>query len=309
MVELSVVIPFRNAASTLPHCLDALRRQTLLANRFEVIAVDNNSTDESAAIVRRYPEVQLLAEAEPGAYAARNRGVESAQGAILAFTDPDCVPDADWLATISREMAREGTAILLGGYMLPRHSRVLELLMCYENTKDAFVFSTDIPELYYGHTNNMAVRRDVFDRFGPFVQRLRGADTIFVRRVVSALPCSTVRYCPTAVVDHLELRDARTYFHKMTLYGESRESYRHVSWTRPLTLRERIAVFRRARGDPALSLPHTVLLFALLGFGLVAWRVGRARAQWRRLSRAGVTESVPASPRTDASLGASSPPP
>ena len=306
MIELSVIIPFRNAATTLPQCLDALRAQELRADRFEVIAIDNNSTDASAELVRRYPEVQLLAESAPGAYAARNRGVAAARGRILVFTDPDCVADPRWLATIEREMAASDTAILLGGYVLPRHSRVLELLICYENTKDAYVFSTDDPRLYYGHTNNMAVRRDVFERFGPFVQRLRGADTIFVRRVVGALPCSTVRYCPTAVVDHLELRHARTYFGKMTLYGESRESYREVSWTRPLTLRERIVVFRRARATHRLSPARTAQLCALLMVGLVAWRIGRTRAQWRRLRRErSESESVPT--RTAASPDPSSP--
>ena len=286
MIDLSVVIPFRNAAATLPRCLDALRLQDLPRDRFEVIAVDNNSTDGSADIVRRYPEVRLLHEPAQGAYAARNRGVAQATGDILVFTDPDCVPTIAWLATVAREMRSAETAVLLGGYVLPRHSEALRLLVCYENTKDAFVFGTAIPELYYGHTNNMAVRRDVFDRFGPFLHRRRGADTIFVRRVLQTLPCSAVRYCPAALVDHLELDRARTYFHKMTLYGESRESYRHISWTRPLTLAERITVFRRTRSGNDLSVARSLHLLALLALGLAAWRAGRARAQWRRVRRA-----------------------
>ena len=305
MVQLSVIIPFRNAASTLPQCLDALRGQDLPAGSFEVIAIDNNSTDSSVEIVRRYAEVTLLDETAPGAYAARNRGVVEARGRILVFTDPDCVAQPNWLSTIQREMTRQDTAILLGGYVLPRHSRVLELLVCYENTKDAYVYSTEIPELYYGHTNNMAIRRDVFDRFGPFVQRLRGADTIFVRRVVGSMPCSVARYCPTALVDHLELRHAGTYFQKMTVYGESRESYREVSWTRPLTLWERVVVFSRTRTSHSLSITSTLLLCTLLVVGLIAWRAGRARAQWRRL-RPSPPGSASVSSRTPASLDSSS---
>ncbi len=309
MVRLSVIIPFRDAAGTLPQCLDALRRQDVPRDRYEVIAIDNNSADHSADIVRQYPEVRLLHEPKQGAYAARNRGVSVATGDVLVFTDPDCVAEPTWLSTIAREMQSTDTAILLGGYVLPTHSATLRLLVSYENTKDAYVFGAGIRALYYGHTNNMAVRRDVFARFGPFVERRRGADTIFVRRVVEAIPCSQVRYCPTALVEHLELDRPRTYYHKLTLYGESRESYRHLSWTRPLTLGERVTVYRRTCTSHGLSATRALQLVSLLGLGLVAWRWGRARAQWHRLTRANVSpESEPSSPRTGPEFEPSSPP-
>ena len=282
MVLLSVIVPIRNAADTLVACLDGLRAQQFPRDQFEIILVDNNSTDSSASIARRYPDVQLLSEPKPGAYAARNRGVAAARGHLLAFTDPDCVPAPDWLATLARELQVVGTAVVMGGYILPSHNAVLELLIRYENTKDAFVLGTDIPELYYGHTNNMGVRREIFDRFGPFVERHRGADTIFVRRVVADLSCDAVRYAPAALVEHLEVDRIRTYYRKLFLYGESRESYRHISWTRPLSLGERMVVFRRACTTHALSVGRTVLLFGLLSLGLGAWRAGRARAQWSR---------------------------
>ncbi|HEX6104451.1 MAG TPA: glycosyltransferase family A protein [Gemmatimonadales bacterium] len=284
MVQLSVVIPFHNAAATLPRCLEALRAQDFARDGFEVIAVDNNSTDRSLELVRRYPEVRLLQEGTQGAYVARNRGVAAARGRILAFTDPDCVPVPGWLAAIAREMKRSDTGVVLGGYIVPRHPPALRLLVCYENTKDAFVFATEAPELYYGHTNNMAVRREVFERFGPFVERRRGADTILVRRVVDGLSCRAVRYCPEALVEHLELADVLTYYRKLTLYGESRESYRQVSWTRPLTLSERLTVFRRTGIAHALSATGAAHLLLLLSVGLLAWRAGRARAQWHRLT-------------------------
>jgi hypothetical protein len=77
----------------------------------------------------------------------------------------------------------------------------------------------------------------------------------------------------------------------MVLYGESRESYRHISWTRPLTLRERFTVYRRTLADHSLSPTRAIELLALLSAGLVAWRAGRTRAQWRRL-RIGVPGST-----------------
>lgn len=284
-VELSVVIPFFNAAGTLPRCLEAILSQSFPRGSFEVIAVDNNSTDGSAGIVEQYPDVILLREKLQGAYAARNCGVASARGSILAFTDPDCIANANWLESIALAMQSPGTEILLGGYVLAAPAGAVRLLMLYENTKDAFVFGTGIPQLYYGHTNNMAVRRSTFDGFGPFVERRRGADTIFVRRVVEKLSCSVVRYDASVLVTHLELQDVRTYYRKMATYGESRESYRHLSWTRSLTMRERIIVMRRTILEHGLSAARSVQLAMLLSAGVLAWRFGRARAQLARLTR------------------------
>jgi glycosyltransferase involved in cell wall biosynthesis len=282
-VELSVIIPVFNGARTLPRCIDALRAQTLPRDRFEIIVADNNSTDGSADIARRYHEVKLLQEPKQGAYAARNRAAASATGSILVFTDPDCVPRPDWLESIARAMESDGVDILLGGYVPPAHSSALRLLVLYENTKDAFVFGTGIPELYYGHTNNMAVRRRTFDAYGPFIERRRGADTIFVRGVVEKEPCSVVRYDPGMLVEHLEVDDVWTYYRKMATYGHSRESYRALAWTRPLTLRERLTVLRRARAENRLNVVRSMQLVMLLAMGLVAWRSGRARAQLRKL--------------------------
>jgi glycosyltransferase involved in cell wall biosynthesis len=260
----------------------------------------------SAEIVRRYPGVQLLHEEKAGAYVARNRGVAAARGEVLVFTDPDCIPDSDWLNRIAVAMESEETDVLIGGYVVPEHSQAVRLLLLYENTKDAFVFGTDIPELYYAHTNNMAVRRTTFERFGPFVERRRGADTIFVRRVVGTLPCRVVRYDPAVRVEHLEVADVWTYFRKMATYGESRESYRHLSWTRPLTLGERVTVLRRTLREHTLSPVEGLRLVLLLSIGLVAWRMGRARARWRRFRNASA-ESAPSSPHTAPALDRSTP--
>ncbi len=283
MIDLSVVIPFYNAAETLQRCLNAIEQQNFPRDRYEIIAIDNNSSDQSADIVRRFPRVTLLKESVQGAYAARNRGVNRARGRILVFTDPDCVPRPDWLASIAKRLEVPDTEVLIGGYIPPQHSNALRLLVLYENTKDEFVFDTGIPELYYGHTNNMAVKRLTFERFGPFIERRRGADTIFVRQVVGKMPCNAVRYDASALVEHLEVDNIATYYHKMATYGESRESYRHQSWTRPLSMKERVRVFERTVKNNQLSPIRAAQLATLLTFGLVSWRVGRARAQFKRI--------------------------
>ncbi len=98
MVAASVIVPARNAAATLGATLDALAAQETDAE-FEVIVVDDGSTDETAAVVERAPlDVRLVRERGVGPGPARNAGVAVAAGEALAFTDADCVPTPGWLA-------------------------------------------------------------------------------------------------------------------------------------------------------------------------------------------------------------------
>jgi glycosyltransferase involved in cell wall biosynthesis len=92
---LSVIVPVWNDESRIGQCIDALKRQSLDSALFEIIVVDNGSTDSTATVVSRYTNVVLLYEPQPGSYAARNTGLRHARGEYVAFTDSDCVPEED----------------------------------------------------------------------------------------------------------------------------------------------------------------------------------------------------------------------
>lgn len=96
---VSVIVPVWNGEREIGLCLDALARQTATAETFEVIVVDNGSSDATAEVVRGYPGVTLLGEPTPGSYAARNSALAVARGRLALFTDADCVPDASWVET------------------------------------------------------------------------------------------------------------------------------------------------------------------------------------------------------------------
>ena len=101
--KISVIVPVYNTVKYLPQCLDSLAGQSL--KNFEVILVDNNSTDESAALLKEYckkfPEKFVaLKEKTPGASAARNAGVRMAKGEYLVFVDSDDYVALDMLEKI-----------------------------------------------------------------------------------------------------------------------------------------------------------------------------------------------------------------
>lgn len=115
MFQVAVVIPVWNGEAVLGRCLDALARQTLPRDAFQIIVVDNGSSDATKAIARGYRGVELLEERQPGSYVARNLGIARVKAPITAFTDADCEPAPDWLAQVLRAAAANpGFGVLAG---------------------------------------------------------------------------------------------------------------------------------------------------------------------------------------------------
>ena len=95
MLKTSVIIPSFNEAHYLPLCLEALARQSLPV--YEVIVVDNNSSDESiSAAKRNFPTVRFLREKKQGIVFARNTGFNAAKGDVFVKLDADTLVDEDW---------------------------------------------------------------------------------------------------------------------------------------------------------------------------------------------------------------------
>jgi glycosyltransferase involved in cell wall biosynthesis len=103
--RISVVIPVKNAARTIERCLEAVFNQSLKPH--EVIIVDGHSTDGTVQQAGRYP-VKVFYQDYGAAGAARQIGLEHAEGEYLAFTDGDCIPDRDWLRHLQAGLG-EGT--------------------------------------------------------------------------------------------------------------------------------------------------------------------------------------------------------
>jgi glycosyltransferase involved in cell wall biosynthesis len=281
-VRFTVVVPVHNTAEHLERCIAALRAQDYPRGQFEILMVDNNSTDGSAGILGRADGVRALSEAKQGSYAARNRALREARGDVLAFTDSDCAPAAAWLRALDRALEDPRIQVVLGCRRPGRDTGLIRLLADYENKKDEHVFASHAAESYYGFTNNMGVRRDTFRKYGPFVERPRGADTIFVRRVVEGEGCEAVAYAPAMRVAHAEMDGVRAYYRKMFTYGRSRQLYRHIVKTRPLGTEERVAAFRSTVRDGEYSWIAAVALAGLLAGGMAAWSLGSHSRRWSK---------------------------
>jgi glycosyltransferase involved in cell wall biosynthesis len=277
---VSVIVPFYNSEAYLERCVESLIAQNYPSACYEVLLIDNNSTDRSAAIAANYPRVRILRETKQGAYAARNRGVAASRGSILAFTDSDCVASADWLRELTALFHDPNVALVQGRRIFGEPGSTLSMLSAFESENHAFIFSGAFDGAVYGFTNNMAVRRQIFDQCGPFVETARGADSIFVDRVVGAMSHRVLRYSRAAWVRHLELTSVRRWLGKKALYGRSaRKNGRHISPYRPRTPEEKAAIFDRTIERTGCSMAQAAWLRGVIWVSRLSFRYGRLTAR------------------------------
>ncbi len=198
-MNAAVIVPARDAATTLPALLDALARQTAKA---EVVVVDNGSLDPTAEIAEAHPAVTRVIRRQrgDGPGAARNAGVAATEAAAIAFTDADCAPEPGWLAAGLDALA---AADLVQGRVIPA------------GPVPRFAHSVWVDsETGLYETANLFVRRAWFDRVGgfgagiPAPGRPFGEDVLFgwALRRAGARP----GFAPDAVVRHAVVpRDRR----------------------------------------------------------------------------------------------------
>ena len=185
---VSVVIPVFNDLERLAGCLSALSRQTYPC--YEVIVVDNGSDAHlnPLALTSQHAFVRAAVEPRPGAYAARNRGLQIARGEILAFTDADCVPAEDWLAKGIGHMTERPELGLLAGEIevFVEHLGPPTAVEIYEQAV-AFDPRKLLRTEKYGVTANLFTFRSVLDRVGWFNDDLKsGGDLEWGKRVHAA---------------------------------------------------------------------------------------------------------------------------
>ncbi|MFG3340995.1 glycosyltransferase family 2 protein [Glycomyces sp. NPDC048151] len=173
---VSAIVPCHNAAGTLRDCLGALRNQTRAPD--EVIVVDDASTDDSAAIAAEFGcEVIRLAR-NAGPSAARNAGIAAARGEVLFFTDSDVALRPDAVANAAALLESDAGLDIVHGTYVPEPLRGTGATERYLVLREAFW-----RHRFAGPANVVvfavaAVRRGVFDRFGPLDERLRDCEDV-----------------------------------------------------------------------------------------------------------------------------------
>jgi glycosyltransferase involved in cell wall biosynthesis len=162
---ISVIVPVYNAERFLSRCLDALLSSSY--GSFEVIVVDDASTDDSVKISRKKGVEVLQMKSQSGPAAARNVGVRKARGEILFFVDSDVVVEKNALARVAEDLLNNpAIAAVFGSY--DDEPAETNFLSQYKNLQHHFVHQYSSSEATTFWSGCGAVRRRAFDAVGGF---------------------------------------------------------------------------------------------------------------------------------------------
>ncbi|MBI4526604.1 MAG: glycosyltransferase [Deltaproteobacteria bacterium] len=217
MPLVSVVVPVWNGEQTIAQCLASLLKMHFPAERREILVVDNGSTDNTAAIVKRFP-VRYLTEERRGAPLARNRGIRASQGEIVAFTDADCVVSRGWLQELFRAFDQGDVGGVAGEIFAypPRTPAELYASRVRHLSPQKYLARPLLPFAVFA---NLAFRRSVFDQIGLLDEAmLTGEATDFCTRFFRATSLR-LSYAPRAVVFHRHRSTTRGFLGQQWVYG------------------------------------------------------------------------------------------
>jgi len=184
---VSIVVPVCNDPAEISATLNSLVRQSYSSSRYEVVVVDNGSTDRTPSMVQEYSEtfeaIELVVEEErQGPYAARNRGIRATSGPVVAFVDADMEVGPRWIEGVARVMAASDAEYLACDVKLfsPGEEGTIAK---YNRLKDLHV-ERFMDEHLFAPTCCLVVCRTVFEQLGLFDPRVRsGGDFEFGNRV------------------------------------------------------------------------------------------------------------------------------
>ncbi len=217
--SFSVIVCTRDGVDRIGDCLRSVSR--LRDVEYETIVVDDGSGDGTADLVAgEFPGVILLKLEACGLSAARNAGAAVARGEVLAFTDDDCMVDAEWLARL-RRVYQDGRFSAAGGPNLPPGPRCWqEAVVCAAPGAPSHVMLDD-EEAEHLPGCNLSVRKEAFEAVGGFDPRFRtaGDDVDFCWRLRDA--GHRLGFAPGAFVWHRRRPSLRAFLKQQAGYGRA----------------------------------------------------------------------------------------
>ena len=264
---ISVIVPTHNRLGSLRRTISSLLRQDLEPNVYEIIVVDDGSTDGTEEYLRELSQTsnlrfQTIRRAGPAA--ARNRGAELARGQILVFIDDDCVAPTTWLQSIEQALRSQPVAAVGGNIRNQFHGNTYA---CIHDEMNRFIsarLEREEGKARYRATGNFACWASVFRSHGGFDERffLGSDDREFIARLINA--GEGVLHAPDIIVDHYHQFSLLSFL--LHFFRLGRGSY---------------LLHRVVAKEKGLSVKH---LSAVEYLGLV-WKVGRGHDFLESLER------------------------
>ena len=211
---LSIIIPVYNSSAMLKKCLQSVYQSSY--KKFEVIVVDDKSTDGSLGIAKKFQCKILRFKKNSGPSKARNIGSSIAKGDILVFLDSDCIVSKDWLKKIVNDFKKYKVGAVAGQYNSYINESFISKFAFYEllfREKKFKRFVNTAPSC------NLACKREVLDKVGGFSEEIKNfsEDLEFSYRLGKA---TKILWDPSIGVAHDFRKKIKSYLKQQFIYGK-----------------------------------------------------------------------------------------
>jgi len=212
---VSIIVPVYNGSGTITACLKSLLQQDYPADHYEILVVENGSTDNTSEVVSQFSSVRLLHSPQRGPGPARNYGIARSQADVIAFTDADCIAAPNWLSELIRGYANPDIGGV-GGKIEAYDHPDLTLIERFSSEHSPLINflsgeSEFLPHLY---TANASFMRELLNQVGGFNPRLMTAEDVDLSWRIQLNTTARLAYCDKAIIHH---------HHRATLKGLARQ--------------------------------------------------------------------------------------
>ncbi len=213
---ISIIIPAHNAEKTLGACLDALQNQTGVSTPYEILVIDDGSTDQTGQIAKDKQVKLYKTPQKSGASTARNIGIQHANGDILCFTDADCLPKPNWLSEMIHPFENPDIVGCKGIYESTQKELVARFVQIeYE---DKYDLVRKEPFIDFIDTYSAAYRRSFLLKHGGFDERIFYVEDQELSFRLAAENYKMV-FQPNAIVGHYHSDSIVKYVRKKFMIG------------------------------------------------------------------------------------------
>lgn len=216
---VSVVIATYNRREMLKECLDSLFKQTYPKDMYEIIVVNDGSTDGTRKVLEEYAEkapckLKWFNQKNQGISAAMNARIKNSEGKIICFTGDDCIADKNWIRNLADSFSDETIGGVGGEVVACNLETIIE-----KYTEERGVLNQEkFRSINFIITGNAAYRKEVLTAIGGFDTNLISCDDIDIS-IMAQLKGYTLKYNPKAIIYHRHIPTLKGLIRRQYDYG------------------------------------------------------------------------------------------
>ena len=234
-IKISIIIPARNEEENIGVLLAALQKQTYPAALYEVIVVDDHSSDKTAAVVQRYPGVKLLQLKEENINSYKKKAIETgitaATGDMIVTTDADCIANPGWLQTIAAFKKETNAVFIAAPVVLNGNNSLLQIFQVIDFIVLQAITGASVHKKIHSMSNgaNLAYERKVFYDVNGFegVDHIAsGDDMLLMHKIWKQYP-EEVHYLKSkdAIVSTQPMKTWKDFFNQRIRWASKAKKY------------------------------------------------------------------------------------